>query len=333
MESTNVTNCYTTGNITCNAYVGGLAGQFYAYNGTFSISNSYSTCNVKGTSDYIGGLIGQTSNSYATLSILNCYTAGNVGGNNFTGGLIGYNGSNSTVSYCYATGNVNSTGNNYVGGLVGYNYNSSSIIENSVAANPSVICAQNANNINRIAGNTDGTFRNNYATEVMVVQANGIGVTITEYLNTNAGAGKALNALNGLNALTFYNTASNWYDTQPWSIVAGIDNTKSWNICDGISFPFLQWQKITNCSFTITATQGAGGTITPSGNVSVNRDAAQKFTITPNSGYKIDRLLVNGVHILDSVASLSYTFTKITQNHTIQVTFRLESICGGDGSE
>ena len=50
-------------------------------------------------------------------------------------------------------------------------------------------------------------------------------------------------------------------------------------------------------TFTIAATAGAGGTISPSGNVSVLRYKSQKFTVTANSGYRIKQILVDGVPI------------------------------------
>jgi hypothetical protein len=69
---------------------------------------------------------------------------------------------------------------------------------------------------------------------------------------------------------------------------------------------------------TITATAGTGGTITPSGAVSVNYGADQHFTIAPNTGYSLNDLLVDGTHV-DSTTS--YTFTNVTANHTIAVSF------------
>lgn len=49
-----------------------------------------------------------------------------------------------------------------------------------------------------------------------------------------------------------------------------------------------------NTSYTITATAGAGGTISPSGSVSVYEGQSKSFTVTANSGYHILRILVDG---------------------------------------
>lgn len=69
---------------------------------------------------------------------------------------------------------------------------------------------------------------------------------------------------------------------------------------------------------TITATAGANGSISPSGAISVPAGANQTFTITPDSGYKIEDVLVNGVSV--GVPS-SYTFNFVVAPHTISVSF------------
>ena len=71
-------------------------------------------------------------------------------------------------------------------------------------------------------------------------------------------------------------------------------------------------------TYTITATAGANGSISPSGAVSVDHGANQSFTITPNAGYHVDILTVDGGPI---PAATSYTFTNVTATHTIDVTF------------
>jgi hypothetical protein len=72
-------------------------------------------------------------------------------------------------------------------------------------------------------------------------------------------------------------------------------------------------------TYTITATAGIGGSISPSGNVSVNNGSNQTFTITPNSGYGMADVKVDGV----SKGTLStYTFTNVTSNHTIEASFK-----------
>ena len=68
----------------------------------------------------------------------------------------------------------------------------------------------------------------------------------------------------------------------------------------------------------ITATAGAGGSISPSGDVQVAAGGSQTFTITPNAGYSISNVLVDGVSV---GAGPSYTFSNIQANHTIAAYF------------
>lgn len=75
--------------------------------------------------------------------------------------------------------------------------------------------------------------------------------------------------------------------------------------------------------YTITATAGANGTISPNGSVTVTEGDSQTFAITPNNGYHIEDVLVDGV----SVGAVStYTFSNVTANHTITATFERNSL-------
>jgi hypothetical protein len=71
--------------------------------------------------------------------------------------------------------------------------------------------------------------------------------------------------------------------------------------------------------YAITATAGPGGTITP-GTTTVNCGDSPTFTITPNTGYKITDVLVDGV---SHGAIPSYTFSNVTAPHTIAATFEI----------
>jgi len=73
-------------------------------------------------------------------------------------------------------------------------------------------------------------------------------------------------------------------------------------------------------TYTITSAAGAGGNITPLGNVNVTHGSNQAFSISPNSGYEISDVKVDNV----SVGKVSsYTFNNVTTNHSIQASFSL----------
>ncbi|WP_400259679.1 chitobiase/beta-hexosaminidase C-terminal domain-containing protein [Candidatus Methanomassiliicoccus intestinalis] len=69
---------------------------------------------------------------------------------------------------------------------------------------------------------------------------------------------------------------------------------------------------------TINATAGSGGSISPSGEVTVESGESLTFTITANSNYRINEILVDDKSV---PVSSTYTFEKVTDNHTIQVSF------------
>jgi len=73
-------------------------------------------------------------------------------------------------------------------------------------------------------------------------------------------------------------------------------------------------------TYTINASAGANGNISPSGNVNVNYGQNQTFTITPDTGFEIADVLVDGVSV---GAVPTYTFTNVTANHTIEASFSL----------
>ncbi len=75
-------------------------------------------------------------------------------------------------------------------------------------------------------------------------------------------------------------------------------------------------------TFTIAASAGSGGTISPSGNITVNSGDAKTFIITPDTGYKIKDVKVDGISV---GAVSSYTFTNITSNHTIEAIFEKQT--------
>jgi len=75
-------------------------------------------------------------------------------------------------------------------------------------------------------------------------------------------------------------------------------------------------------TYAITTTAGANGTISP-GTVNINHGANQTFTITPNPGYRLDSLFIDGSSI---GRYLSYTFTNVTSLHSITAKFAPSTI-------
>ena len=307
-DNSTIINCYSTGIVEGYMDVGGLVG-YNVLNST--INNCYATGSVSG-GQYVGGLVGS---NVELSNITNCYSTGNIINGNTVGGLMGRN--YSFISNCYTTGNVKGNGN--VGGLVGENKNNATI-QNCVAANESVTGSSNATT-NRLVGIDDTSeganiYRSNYALNSMIVRVGSTDIPITEGSN-GAGTGKDTTTLR---TLVFYNTASHWYG-QAWSIDVTTNPAKIWRICDHVTLPYLQWEPEVVCPHVITATAGENGAITPEGFVLVDGGNNQTFNFTSDYCYHIETVLVDNVNHPNAVASGTYTFENVTENHTIEVTF------------
>jgi hypothetical protein len=75
-------------------------------------------------------------------------------------------------------------------------------------------------------------------------------------------------------------------------------------------------------TYTISASDGANGTISPAGNSSVLSGADLTYTITANMGYHVTSVVVDNV----SVGTVTrYTFSNVSANHTIAATFGSDS--------
>ncbi|PWR73502.1 PKD domain-containing protein [Methanospirillum stamsii] len=75
----------------------------------------------------------------------------------------------------------------------------------------------------------------------------------------------------------------------------------------------------TPITYTITATAGDHGSISPAGSIPTNCGTSPSFTITPNTGYSISDVIVKGI----SVGAVSeYTFPPVYEDQTIHATFK-----------
>ena len=161
----NITNCYSSGEVNGTAQVGGLFGQLFQFNNAIicTITGCHSTAKVTGTGDHVGGLIGLfqgiDGNNHALSNLMtDCYATGDVTAGNYGGGIAGTTPASRIVSSyatgtvrggtamgglvgrfdgplaenCFATGNVSGTASN-VGGLIGLVRSSAGVIKNCYA--------------------------------------------------------------------------------------------------------------------------------------------------------------------------------------------------------
>ena len=108
------------------------------------------------------------------------------------------------------------------------------------------------------------------------------------------------------------------YSTNPFS---RYDAEREWPVIVQAAL----WSDLTDegqVAATVTATAGENGAISPSGATLVAIGADETYSITPDTGYHIDDVLVDGVSVGPAT---SYKFTNIAGDHTISATFAINS--------
>lgn len=115
-----VYNCHSSGLISGDYYLGGLIGAYIGDVATSVGSKLSSSVVVTGAQSYLGGLIGSTE----TCTVSCCFATGSISGSNINstavGGLVGEQGTNSTISSCWSSASARGVSNgNGIGGLVG----------------------------------------------------------------------------------------------------------------------------------------------------------------------------------------------------------------------
>lgn len=125
---------------------------------------------------------------------------------------------------------------------------------------------------------------------------------------------------NGVSATT---TSDSWTYANYCSYTGGSTSNTTLTL-------YAQWEATT---YTVTASAGTGGTISPNGSISVASGSDLIFSIQPNPGFMINYIKIDGVA---QEASSTYTFSNITENHTIEAYFiaiyQITSSAGEGGS-
>ena len=111
-----------------------------------------------------------------------------------------------------------------------------------------------------------------------------------------------------------------------WKMMDGGDVSYEFSdMVIGTTSIFASWVAETAEQFLITASATDGGTITPSGGISVAKGGEATFTIMPNEGNRIKAVTVDGSDVTDKLADTLaraqegaryYTFTNVTADHT-----------------
>ena len=310
-------------------YIGGICGSaysseiMYCYNtGAVSSSASFSShC-------FGGGIIGYMS--YSTVS--NCFNFGQASGlgsnsyDLFFGGIIGWAQGDNTIADCYNAGNVSAAnGSPAAGGICGYANNPLSIV-NCFSASASIEAKNSGGYLNDWAGRIEGydnggiTLSNNYALSTLSVN----GSTVSSSDATSKDGADA--ALSNLQSQSWIQSTLSWDFNTVWQMSAAVSAFQG--------FPALQ-NTTHDINLTITALSSKNGSISPSGDSPIAVGGSKTYTITPNAGFQIYQVMIDGGYNGDAVSSGTYTFTGITNSHTIEVFFQPlspPSFSGGTGT-
>jgi hypothetical protein len=205
LNAGSVSKCYSTGTFTGDDRVGGLIGQNDGI-----VSSSYSTGNATSDSG-AGGLMGAN-----TGTVDNSYSTGDVAANSGAGSLMAAN--SGTVNNSYSTGSA--TGDEYIGGLIASN---SGTVNNSYSSGS----VTGNGFLGGLIGYSDqGTVSGSFWDAETSGQVTSDGGT-------------------GMNTAEMHDIAT--FSVAGWNIIAVVnpaarDPSYTWNVVNGVTYPFLSWQ-------------------------------------------------------------------------------------------
>ena len=316
ISSPTITNCTFSGN---NASDGGGMNNFY--NSSPTITN----CTFSGnTTDSGGGIF----NWFGSPTLTNCIFWGDKAGN--TGNeIMNENNSNPTVTYCVVeggyAGDENLDTNPFLGPLqdnggstktraLGTN---SSAIGNGTSAGIWQNISLDQRGIPRDDKPDIGAYEYRSDLKILTVDVEGSGKVLCNPVGISLGSSKnqwCYNVNTSVTLEAFPNFP--WIFTEWSGDVSGTAATAtvSMNENHRVNMVFTrQWG--------IVASAGTGGTIAPSGNITVAPGSDQTFTVTPEGGYAIEDVRVDGT---SQGAETTYTFTNVTEDHTIAASFAVQ---------
>jgi len=167
------------------------------------------------------------------------------------------------------------------------------------------------------APNGGGDWKAGSAQAITWTATDGVGVTAVDLAYSTDGGSSYPNAI----ATGIANTGS-WSWTVPSTPTSSARVRVTARDAAGNTAADGSDANFTISTWTIAASSGAGGSITPGGNVAVTEGASASFTMSPLAGYRVADVLVDGASV---GAVTSYTFTSVTANRTIEASFALDT--------
>ena len=346
----------------------------YGSNQAFSISpnTGYSVSNVSVNGSFVGPVTTYTFTNVTTAQTISAnftINSFNITASSSPGGIISPNG---TISVTYGSSQTftitPNLGQNIIGVVVdGVNQgvNSTYTFTNITTAHTIAASFVNIQNTITASAGTGGTITPSGAVSVyygtnqtftitnntgyyvsgVVVDGSPVG-SVTTYTFTNVISSHTIAASFASNPVITASAGSggvispsgsvsvNYGGSQTFIITPNTGYSVASVVVDGVSQGAITTYTFSNVqtthtisatfatnTYTITVTQGSYGTISP-GTTSVNYGGSQTFSITPNTGYSVASVVVDG----SSVGALtSYTFSNVQTTHTISATFAINT--------
>lgn len=283
-----IEECYTSGNITGNdpteCYAGGIAG----YASSEAINNCSSTANVTAEKEgnkqaFAGGIIGAgiKYSTYPATSIQNCYSTGKITSNFAAGGIAGLN-QDGSISNCVALN---------IKGI-------SAITETETEPDPTLKTASNDMYFGRIAGIESGTLTSNFASPLIPGEwtndhtgKDGDDLTSENFTH---GDGKAFDQWDKESIWSFDDEGIHLPILKAFGEYTGDDKPVQSLIpkSDFLAFTLTYDKSLTNGTITVTSSSSSENPI-PSG-TSIAGGTVLTIEATPNTGYYLGSLNVNG---------------------------------------
>ncbi|MDR2866383.1 MAG: hypothetical protein LBV13_03150 [Methanomassiliicoccaceae archaeon] len=346
-----VIGCYNEGTIegiggsySMYAYASGIVAHMYSLHMPVTVSECFNTGDVSataGTRAIAGGITGDAriSNSQSQgsgpvktykgqVTIINCYNTGGVttgssGSPSYSGGILGQAHSEAwsrtvlgdlTVANCYNIGKV-TTNTSYpdtVGGIAGTERTWNEQITGPDSGMWTIVnCyyleGQLWSGASGDSQKPDAACPQDCAPEIYDIGSlTGAGwtgactVSVMQPSLSDAQGGSSVyytgtTDINGKNV-------EGWDFDDTWMIDVGVNN----------GYPTLR------AKHYITSSAGHNGSVTPSGAASAGEGSDKEFIFTANTGYMVGDVIIDGV---SAGPMTSYTFTGISEGHTIEVTF------------
>ncbi|MFA5932073.1 MAG: hypothetical protein WC793_01710 [Candidatus Paceibacterota bacterium] len=307
-------NVYVTANqgYTINQVTG--CGVFYNGGSTYTTGAIHSDCTINASftqnapTTYTvtatagqGGSITPSGNQQVNAGNTTSFTVTPNSG--YTGSVSGCNGSqlnNITSATTYTTGTINSACTVYAS----FTQNAPNPATGSLTISPSSCIIASGASTCTVTG---ATWTTTNATNPALIDGNTGATLSTAANNTNpllVYVGYPYTIFNLKNGSTILDTKS---------AISSCANGSSWNgsICASNA----------PNQYTVTATAGQGGSITPSGNQQVNAGNTTSFTVTPNSGYTGSVSGCNGSQLNNITSATTYTTGTINSACTVYASF------------